>query len=142
MSYICFVSIGLSLIKTWISSYLSRYVSTILMTCLNLIVQSHPGNFDPRAMNGQKQHRARQQLSCTACRAGKLKCNRQHPCDQCCKRAKEDGCLYLPPPAKKKQSKNTKDRIAQLEGLVVQLMNRVSLLLHVLQPASTSTSRA
>merc|ERR1711881_225274 len=87
-------------------------------------VQSHPGNFDPRAMNGQKQHRARQQLSCTACRAGKLKCNRQHPCDQCCKRAKEDGCLYLPPPAKKKQSKNTKDRIAQLEGLVVQLMNR------------------
>ena len=78
------------------------------------------------AASGQKQQRARQQLSCTACRTGKLKCNRQHPCDQCTKRSKDHECHYLPPPAKKRQNKNTKDRIAQLEGLVVQLMNRVS----------------
>jgi hypothetical protein len=71
-----------------------------------------------------RQQRARQQLSCTACRSGKLKCNRAHPCDQCSRRSKEDSCHYLPAPAKKKQSRNTKDRIAQLEGLVVQLMNR------------------
>lgn len=84
------------------------------------------GNMELHISNAQKQQRARQQLSCTSCRAGKLKCNRQYPCDQCCRRAREDGCQFLPPPAKKKQSKNTKDRIAQLEGLVVQLMNRVS----------------
>ncbi|KIW04054.1 hypothetical protein, variant [Verruconis gallopava] len=74
--------------------------------------------------HGQKQQRARQQLSCTSCRAGKLKCDRQQPCDQCRKRAREDSCHYLPAPPKKKQSRNTKERIAQLEGLVVQLMNR------------------
>jgi hypothetical protein len=73
---------------------------------------------------GQKQQRARQQLSCTACRAGKLKCNRRSPCDQCEKRSKGDACYYLTAPPKKKQNRNTKDRIAQLEGLVVQLMSR------------------
>jgi hypothetical protein len=70
------------------------------------------------------QKRARQQLSCTACRSGKLRCNRQQPCDQCMKRGKDPSCQYLAPPPKKKQNRNTKDRIAHLEGLVIQLMNR------------------
>jgi hypothetical protein len=70
------------------------------------------------------QKRARQQLSCTACRTGKLRCNRQQPCDQCMKRGKDPACQYLAPPPKKRQNRNTKDRIAHLEGLVVQLMNR------------------
>jgi Fungal Zn(2)-Cys(6) binuclear cluster domain len=70
------------------------------------------------------QKRARQQLSCTACRAGKLRCNRQSPCDQCVKRSKAPTCQYLPPPMKKKKSRNTRDRIAHLEGLVVQLMHQ------------------
>ena len=70
------------------------------------------------------QKRARQQLSCVTCRAGKLRCNRQQPCDQCLKRSKDASCQYLPPPARKKKSRNTKDRIAHLEGLVVQLMNQ------------------
>ncbi|QDS68535.1 hypothetical protein FKW77_010902 [Venturia effusa] len=67
--------------------------------------------------------RARQQLNCTACRSGKLKCNRQQPCDQCIKRSRDSSCQYLAPPPKK-QKRSTKDRIAHLEGLVVQLMNK------------------
>lgn len=70
------------------------------------------------------QKRARQQLSCTACRTGKLKCDRQQPCDQCIKRSKDSLCQYLAPPPKKKLNRNTKERIAHLEGLVVQLMNK------------------
>ncbi|KAF2397331.1 hypothetical protein EJ06DRAFT_481729 [Trichodelitschia bisporula] len=70
------------------------------------------------------QKRARQQLSCTFCRAGKLRCDRKLPCDQCTKRARSGACAYLAPPPKKKQSRNTKDRIAHLEGLVVQLMSQ------------------
>jgi hypothetical protein len=70
------------------------------------------------------QKRARQQLSCTACRSGKLRCDRQQPCDQCIRRSRDSSCQYLAPPPKKKQNRNTKDRIAHLEGLVVQLMNK------------------
>ncbi|KAF2433033.1 hypothetical protein EJ08DRAFT_104938 [Tothia fuscella] len=75
-------------------------------------------------MSSAAQKRARQQLSCTACRIGKLRCDRKHPCDQCIKRSRDSSCQYLAPPAKKKQNMNTKDRIAHLETLVVQLMNR------------------
>jgi Fungal Zn(2)-Cys(6) binuclear cluster domain len=93
----------------------------------------------------QHQKRARQQLSCTHCRAGKLKCDRQHPCDQCLKRSRAEQCTYLPAPPKKargsakrnsvnggnlsslrnnntRPGKNTKDRIAELEGLVRDLI--------------------
>lgn len=79
---------------------------------------------NPSAPSSSVQKRARQQLSCTACRNGKLRCDRHSPCDQCLKRNRETSCQYLPPPPKKKQNRNTKDRIAHLEGLVVQLMNR------------------
>jgi hypothetical protein len=76
-------------------------------------------------MQQSVQKRARQQLSCTACRHGKLRCNRQQPCDQCLKRSKASSCQYLAPPEKKKKrANNTKERIAHLEGLVVQLMNK------------------
>lgn len=76
--------------------------------------------------NHLKQKRARSQLSCTPCRAGKLKCNREHDpaCDQCIKRNRESSCVYLPPPAKHKPTQNVKGRIRQLESLVVDLMNR------------------
>ena len=78
-------------------------------------------------MQQSVQKRARQQLSCTACRHGKLRCNRQQPCDQCLKRSKVSSCQYLAPPErKKKRAKNTKDRVAHLERLVVQLMNQNS----------------
>lgn len=72
-----------------------------------------------------KQKRARSQLSCTPCRQGKLKCNRQHPaCDQCIKRSRETSCLYVPPPVKNKPAQNVKGRIRQLENLVVDLMTQ------------------
>ena len=73
-----------------------------------------------------KQKRARSQLSCTPCRQGKLKCNRQHEpaCDQCIKRNRESACIYVPPPVKNKPAQNVKGRIRQLENLVVDLMNQ------------------
>lgn len=73
-----------------------------------------------------KQKRARSQLSCTPCRQGKLKCNRQHDpaCDQCIKRNRESACVFLPPPVKNKPAQNVKGRIRQLESMVVDLMNQ------------------
>lgn len=70
-----------------------------------------------------KQKRARSQLSCTACRQGKLRCNRATPCDQCTKRSKESACSYLPPKTKSKGPQDVKSRIHHLEQLVVDLMN-------------------
>jgi hypothetical protein len=70
-----------------------------------------------------RQKRARSQLSCTACRHGKLRCNRAVPCDQCTKRSKEPACSYLPPAAKVKGPQDVKGRIQHLEQLVVDLMN-------------------
>lgn len=71
--------------------------------------------------------RARAQLSCTPCRQGKLKCNRDHPvCDQCTKRGRKEACLYVPPPAKNKQAQNMRGRIRNLENLVVTLINQKS----------------
>ncbi|KAI5203037.1 hypothetical protein E4T38_05392 [Aureobasidium subglaciale] len=70
-----------------------------------------------------KQKRARSQLSCTACRQGKLRCNRATPCDQCTKRGKEPSCSYLAPAAKSRSPQNVKGRIQHLEQLVVDLMN-------------------
>jgi hypothetical protein len=70
-----------------------------------------------------RQKRARSQLSCTACRHGKLRCNRAAPCDQCTKRNKESACSYLPPAAKVRAPQDVKGRIQHLEQLVVDLMN-------------------
>lgn len=75
--------------------------------------------------NHLKQKRARSQLSCTPCRVGKLKCNREKPaCDQCIKRSRESSCLYVPPPVRQRPVQNVKGRIKQLENLVVDLMNQ------------------
>ena len=70
-----------------------------------------------------KQKRARSQLSCTACRSGKLRCNRGSPCDQCMKRSKEAACTYLPPATKSRSAQNVKGLIKHIEQLVVDLMN-------------------
>jgi Fungal Zn(2)-Cys(6) binuclear cluster domain len=71
------------------------------------------------------QKRARPQLSCTPCRTGKLKCDRNSPCNQCIKRSRELQCVFLPPPPKKsKSTRNAKDRISHLEDLVIQLINQ------------------
>lgn len=71
--------------------------------------------------------RARPQLSCTPCRQGKLKCNREHPiCDQCAKRSRHEDCHYVPPPTRNKQTQNMRGRIKNLESLVVDLINQKS----------------
>ncbi|KAF2438752.1 hypothetical protein P171DRAFT_490801 [Karstenula rhodostoma CBS 690.94] len=69
--------------------------------------------------------RARPQLSCTPCRQGKLKCNREQPvCDQCAKRSRHETCQYVPPPARNKQAQNMRGRIRNLESLVVNLIKQ------------------
>jgi hypothetical protein len=78
--------------------------------------------------NLSQQKRARPQLSCTFCRNGKLKCDRRSPCNQCLKRSIESQCVYLPPPPKKvRVPKNTKERVIQLENLVLQLIHQQNL---------------
>ncbi|PVI06460.1 hypothetical protein DM02DRAFT_552389 [Periconia macrospinosa] len=68
--------------------------------------------------------RARPQLSCTPCRQGKLKCNREQPvCDQCLKRSRDSACRYMPPPETKK-TQNMRGRIRNLEDMVVNLLNQ------------------
>ncbi|OQO02138.1 hypothetical protein B0A48_11690 [Cryoendolithus antarcticus] len=82
-------------------------------------------NTSTQAQVHLRQKRARSQLSCTPCRTGKLKCNRQHPhCDQCIKRSRETQCIFIPPPPRNKPTQNVKGRIRQLETLVVDLMNQ------------------
>ncbi|KAF1810208.1 hypothetical protein P152DRAFT_401661 [Eremomyces bilateralis CBS 781.70] len=71
------------------------------------------------------QRRARSQLSCTACRQGKLRCDRSHPCNQCIKRSRDTSCSYLAPPQKKKPNQNMRDRVKHLESLVVDLMSNM-----------------
>lgn len=99
----------------------------------NDMSDTSPTRESPPRTNGQtsgaahlKQKRARSQLSCTPCRQGKLKCNRQHDpaCDQCIKRNRESACVFVPPPVKNKPAQNVKGRIRQLESLVVDLMNQ------------------
>lgn len=83
------------------------------------------GGSDSRQALNLKQKRARSQLSCIPCRAGKLKCNRaQGGCDQCVKRGRESQCSYVPPPKRQKHTQNVASRVRQLESLVVNLMNQ------------------
>lgn len=73
-------------------------------------------------LTGQKQKRARSQLSCNTCRVGKLKCSRTRPaCDQCEKRGKASLCSYPPPATRSRKDQNVKGRIRHLEQLVQQL---------------------
>ncbi|RMX87617.1 hypothetical protein D0869_02216 [Hortaea werneckii] len=94
----------------------------------NSALNTNPGTGTGHANGGNsavhlKQKRARSQLSCTPCRHGKLKCNREKPaCDQCGKRNRSEQCVYVPPPVKSRQPQNVKGRIRQLEELVVGLM--------------------
>jgi hypothetical protein len=69
--------------------------------------------------------RARPQLSCQHCRVGKLRCDRKSPCDACVKRGRDHLCSYPIPPMKKaRDASHTKQRIAQLESLVLSLMDQ------------------
>jgi Fungal Zn(2)-Cys(6) binuclear cluster domain len=88
--------------------------------------------------------RARPQLSCQYCRAGKLKCDRKSPCDACVKRGRDELCAYPAPPVKKsRDASHTRQRIAQLESLVLSLIEqRATEPPAVSQAGSTSSANA
>lgn len=70
--------------------------------------------------------RSRILLSCGPCRASKLKCNREAPCSQCTKKAREDLCVYAPKPTKTKRRAARGDmsaRLKRLEGMVRGMMD-------------------
>ncbi|KAK9777885.1 hypothetical protein SCAR479_05568 [Seiridium cardinale] len=63
--------------------------------------------------------RTRVLLSCGACRASKLKCDRADPCSQCLKKGRPDACHYAPRPQKpEKPAKSMAARLRRLEGMV------------------------
>ncbi|GKZ79197.1 hypothetical protein AnigIFM56816_003072 [Aspergillus niger] len=70
--------------------------------------------------------RTRVQLSCTACRARKLKCCRTHPCTNCLKRNEAGTCTFVGRGPRGKISSNgrtspahVQDRLQHLENLIL-----------------------
>ncbi|KAF3909068.1 hypothetical protein ABW21_db0202682 [Orbilia brochopaga] len=70
-------------------------------------------------------------VSCGPCRHRKLKCNRQHPCENCVKRDDVASCNYASLAARNRRANTAGDkaspddmqaRIDRLEGLVLSLM--------------------
>jgi hypothetical protein len=69
------------------------------------------------------ERRPRPQFSCTACHAGKLKCDRTlSGCDQCLKRGREASCQYVVRSVPDKPKQNARARVRRLEKLVKDLM--------------------
>ena len=66
--------------------------------------------------------RNRTQLSCTYCRQGKLKCDRERPCSQCVKKGRASKCTFLPPAARKRPAAGMQNRLNHLESLVKEAM--------------------
>ncbi|RDW81913.1 hypothetical protein BP6252_03025 [Coleophoma cylindrospora] len=62
--------------------------------------------------------RARSQLSCTNCRAAKLKCDRQMPCFNCKKKDRVSSCSIPAPVPRKKAPLSMRNRLKHLESLV------------------------
>ncbi|KAH8683132.1 hypothetical protein BGZ60DRAFT_212877 [Tricladium varicosporioides] len=76
-------------------------------------------------------HREKVQLSCTLCRAKKLKCDRNQPCRSCAGRGLGHSCTYVHgrlegQRALQRPSNNIQNKINQLEGLVVSLMGTLN----------------
>ncbi|CAG9990095.1 unnamed protein product [Clonostachys byssicola] len=82
----------------------------------------------PRPPPNRRRDKA--QLSCDPCRHRKLRCDRQHPCGTCSRRAITNSCHYATPsstleaqrPVAPRQSASLQLRITELESLVVTLM--------------------
>lgn len=68
------------------------------------------------------QKRNRSQLSCTHCRQGKLKCDREQPCSQCVKKGRPELCLTPPAATRKKPAAGMQKRLRQLESMVKDIM--------------------
>ena len=68
------------------------------------------------------QKRNRSQLSCTACRQLKSKCDREQPCSQCLKKGRGDMCEYPLPARRKKPAVTMQKRLRHLESMVKDIM--------------------
>ena len=51
-------------------------------------------DYASNSSSGQKRKRARQTLSCRACRLRKVACDREQPCGNCVKQSKHQDCIY------------------------------------------------
>ncbi|KAF7549048.1 hypothetical protein G7Z17_g6663 [Cylindrodendrum hubeiense] len=71
----------------------------------------------------ERQKRSRIVLSCSPCRASKLKCDRGQPCSQCAKKDRADQCHYAPKPERKRPAKGMSARLKRLEGMVREMMD-------------------
>lgn len=73
----------------------------------------------------KEKKRTRVQLSCTACRARKLKCCRTHPCNNCIKRGEAHTCTFVGRGPRGRSSHGrasptlVQDRLQHLENLVL-----------------------
>ncbi|KEQ95326.1 hypothetical protein AUEXF2481DRAFT_4942 [Aureobasidium subglaciale EXF-2481] len=92
--------------------------------------------------------RNRRPLSCSICRARKLKCDRQQPCSSCAKKGESASCDYSPVISKEKSRSrsavNSNDaaasRLQKLEDLVNGLMHATPPSNFVVTPPSSSNS--
>lgn len=66
--------------------------------------------------------RNRIQLSCTHCRARKLKCDRQSPCHQCIKKGRASQCSFPTSAPCRKPRVSLQNRLQHLESLVKDVM--------------------
>jgi hypothetical protein len=80
----------------------------------------HGGTISTSQSSYPAPKRNRTQLSCTSCRHGKLKCDRQQPCSQCIRKGRASQCMFPMPPRKPIVSLQT--RLKHLESLVKDAM--------------------
>lgn len=66
------------------------------------------------------QKRNRTQVSCTSCRHGKVKCDRQQPCSQCVRKGRASQCTF--PMPTRKPVVSLRNRLKHLESLVEDAM--------------------
>ncbi len=108
-----FASGILSVLYTHHSSYMERIPFASDNLAHSKIVQSSQSG-------SHVQKRNRIQLSCTRCRHGKLKCDRQRPCSQCVRKGKASQCVF--PMTTRKPVVSLQNRLKHLENLVKDAM--------------------
>ncbi|KAL5335278.1 hypothetical protein BJX70DRAFT_327486 [Aspergillus crustosus] len=85
--------------------------------------------FDAAQLSKERK-RTRVQLSCTACRARKLRCCRTHPCTNCVKRDEASSCTFVGrgPRGRSSQGQasptHVQDRLQHLENLILSFAQR------------------
>ena len=77
---------------------------------------------DTNGTSTTRSKRNRTQLSCTACRHAKLRCDRQVPCSQCVKKGRAATCTIPSPATRKKPVVSMQNRLRHLESLVKGVM--------------------